>query len=193
MLNRGICEIAGLKGSTKTTFVLNLTIEKRILYFSSKKFPYNLLHKIYKIKECTNNCESCAKLEKIYIKNVNTLEILKTLIFNIEEFIINKKIELIVIDTLDTLCIEDNNVYRLVQKLKNISFKYTVKIYILNELIDKKNGTSYRMGMHWRYSINERILLKKNKTIKLNYQNFVEEQSYEKEYKIENGIIKYLN
>lgn len=203
MLSGGISEISGSKGSSKTTFILNLTKYRKILFFTSKKFPYQILNKIYNNQKCKLvNCPSCHDFEQIYIKSVYDIEMLILLVDNIEPFIMYNSIEILIVDTFDSLLIiyekskeYYKNIAYVLNQLKRISFKYRVKIYILNEFVYTTNEDviSYKLGFTWNYFLNERIHIEKqNNRYKLKYKSYIEREVYEKEYTIDNGIVNYL-
>lgn len=157
----GLTEICGEPGIGKTKLSLHFSLNNKTMYISSKNIKLN--------KICHNEFYL---LEIFYLKDL--LFLFK---HKIEQFIINKEIILIIIDSLEHLVIsEEINkfLYFKIKELffifKTIIYKHKIKIIVINNLFENKLvGWMYRIfGIRYLYSLNTRIVL-----FKINNLSFV--------------------
>ncbi|EJW04744.1 hypothetical protein EDEG_01034 [Edhazardia aedis USNM 41457] len=176
----GLVEIVGKKGTAKTTFAYTkLKNKKSIIYHTQKvsiKKILTILNEPKNINELKclhikSTCTHCKCLDNIYLKFVNTFESLYfSIMYQIELFIINKSIKIILIDIFDALVLDKNrensiykDIYIVLNKLRHLLDKYRLEIYIINEFGSYLNNqyTNIYLGFNWDYYINTRLYFSK--------------------------------
>ncbi|KAM0675747.1 hypothetical protein GVAV_000522 [Gurleya vavrai] len=152
----GIIEIAGLKGSGKTNYVINIFKKEKTLILCSKPFPIENIMQKFKKEEIFNS---------IFFKNIFLFNELLETITKIVPF----HFKTIIIDTFDSLCLCENyidirrDIIYMIQILKRHCFECDTRIYILNECYDSNLKYNYTLKFEWRYLVNETIKLLKKK------------------------------
>lgn len=166
----GIIEVAGLKGSGKTTYIINKLANMKTLILYSKPFPIINILKHYNINnsdcELVNHeisCKKCLFLSKIKLKFVHDVYVLQHIIENLDPEEFNQ----LVIDTFDTMCITYNYIeirtiiFNIMKKLKVLCFRHDINVFILNECYTKELDYNYALKNEGKYLVNVKIKIVK--------------------------------
>ncbi|KAF7683695.1 DNA repair protein XRCC3 like protein [Astathelohania contejeani] len=195
----GIVELCGHKGTGKSNIAMQESKNYKTLYLCSNVFP---ISRYFKIVDKSTYYKDEMK-DRFFIKIIHEFVFLKFLIdYQLEVAIVDLEVELLVIDALDHLLYTEvgnktiySEIFEMITKLKELQYKYNLKVLIINCWYESGNIDGIRvgnrlLGISWSYLINTRILVEKKGCLKV-VMSPVEIDNKIIEFEITENGIKY--